>query len=145
MGYCKNYITFNNNPVNLSLLKPHLLESEIIQAIKAARIAAGYKLINVANGIGVSEGTVSKIETGMRPLTIAKFIKICEFLKISSGQLLLIIEHKYNSNLKLPALSSILINYFFNLPNIESELGIDKKELLCLLKKIEEYYDNVKI
>lgn len=73
-------------------MKPNPTELEIINHIKKLRIDAGYKMINISNGIGISESTYCKIETGKRPLSVDRLIKICAFLKISSSTLLLMIE-----------------------------------------------------
>jgi len=77
-------------------MKPNQPELEIINYIKATRIASGYKMINVSNGIGISESTYCKIETGKRPLSVERLIKIYAFLKISSGSLLLMIEKNFS-------------------------------------------------
>ena len=63
-------------------MKPNSIELKIVKSLKAERLSAGYKIINVANSIGVSESTISKIEGGKLGLTIDRLYDICDFLKI---------------------------------------------------------------
>ncbi len=60
-------------------MKPDNIDLEIGKFLKIARTTAGFKIINVAKGIGVSESTICKIESGKMHLSISRLIKMFAF------------------------------------------------------------------
>jgi transcriptional regulator with XRE-family HTH domain len=68
------------------------IDRDLILIVRNRRIEKGFKLINVANAIGMSESNYCKIERGLKPLSIGKLIQICAFIGIPLSQLM--IEHE---------------------------------------------------
>jgi AcrR family transcriptional regulator/lambda repressor-like predicted transcriptional regulator len=62
--------------------------SELPAAVRAARLARGISLRGLAADIGVSPATLSAVETGRTPLTVARLQRIAERLDMPAARLL---------------------------------------------------------
>jgi transcriptional regulator with XRE-family HTH domain len=60
----------------------------LCHVLKHARIAAGFKQIDVARRLGVTQSYVSKYESGSRRLDIFELLAVCEALGIELGNVL---------------------------------------------------------
>jgi len=72
-------------------------ETELGQMIRHARKAAGLRLEDVAELVGVTAGALSHIESGRRLPTPQNAVLIAEVLGIPAEELLLVLDHEHSS------------------------------------------------
>lgn len=101
-------------------------KSEIGKLIRSIRKGKEITMVELTKNIGVTQSTLSKIETGRHEISIELLSKVCKELNISLSQFFLELERRYDRK----AVGDCVGNTEENLMYLISGLDREQKQAL---------------
>ena len=125
-----------------------VLEVKIVKNIKVARALRGIKQADLANRIGVSQGSVSAWERGTKTPSAENLHAMAQVLNVSMEYLLSVVEQKQQPPAKHTASLSTNPNVTMTreeMHRLAAEEGVElsPKNIRQIMKLIEELYEDL--
>ena len=116
---------------------------ELIQMIKTLRMRSGFKHINLADSLGISRSTYSRIENGETVFTPAQLKIMAHELQTNHIQLLLVNDANGDNKFHNTTLSTILIKTIKMAEGDFEKIDFSEAELYFVIDLIKKQYEKM--
>lgn len=124
-------------------MKPNQYDVQLMKVVKTLREREGFKLINLANPLGIDRSTYGRIEKGELGFTPGQLKIMAHQLKTNHYQLQLLVDTKDEKQGSNTSLSAMLIKLLKLIDDQNTALDFNEDELHYVISILTKKYEDM--